>query len=226
MKQLCANLKANLTPDSTTTYLKTLESNLNPKLNSEVLVFPNMASLKANNFKNIKLGSQDAYPARNGAFTGAIGSEVLESLDIKTLLLGHSEIRERGDKLIAKKFSFFKDLGFKIVFCIGEDSSVLDKKTFLSTQLKECDLDYENLVIAYEPIWAIGSGKSATLEDIEKTYSMLSSLGAKKILYGGSVNESNAKDICALTDGLLIGGFSLDALKFASLVNKLDSIKF
>ncbi|PAF42524.1 triose-phosphate isomerase family protein [Helicobacter sp. 11S02629-2] len=220
MKLIAANLKANLTPDSTNTYLKTLESTLKTK----VLVFPNIASLKANTFINIELGTQDAYPVKNGAFTGTIGSEVLTSLSIKTLLLGHSEMRARGDSLIKEKFSFYKDLGYKIIFCIGEDSNILDKKGFLGTQLKDCDLDYENLVIAYEPIWAIGSGKSATLEDINSTYKMLKTLGAKKILYGGSVNETNGKDIYSITDGLLIGGFSLDPLKFASLANELDSI--
>jgi len=120
---IAANLKTNFTRKQTDEYLNELDKFLNANnISQDVLVFPATSSLNTHN-GNIVVGAQNAYPTKNGAFTGEIGTEQLEEFNIKTILIGHSERRhiigENQDALV-KKFNFYKDLGYKIVYCIGE----------------------------------------------------------------------------------------------------------
>lgn len=240
MKYIYVNFKANHTRNSSKKYFDMLDKGLmeakyinkdnanrasSVKISKEkgldsknITIFANQASLfNQEKFRNFYIGAQNAYPVKNGAFTGEIGLEVLQSFNIKNILLGHSERRnilKEDNGLVLQKFNFFKENNFNITFCIGESIEIFNTKDeikpFLQSQLDGIDLDYKNLIIAYEPIWAIGSGKSASMEDINNAKEILQSIGVKTMLYGGSVNIDNAKDICKIVDGLLIGGFGLE----------------
>ncbi|EDO7807912.1 triose-phosphate isomerase, partial [Campylobacter coli] len=153
-----------------------------------------------------------------------LGKEHLDEFGIKCVLIGHSERRALGDEnLIKAKFDFAKEHAYKIVFCIGEDLKLKNSNQtldFLKKQLEVIDLDYKNLIIAYEPIYSIGSGVSAKKEDIAKVLEFLSSLTQAPLLYGGSVNEDNIKDILNIKhcSGVLIGSAALKAENFIKLI--------
>lgn len=222
-----ANFKTNHTRASTLAYLEQLEQLIVDNQNDKFYLFPPFTALSSYRGK-ITIGVQNAYPAINGAFTGEIGLEQLEEFDIKTILVGHSErrqlLRESGED-ISKKFEFFKSQNFEIIYCIGEplevreqgDDAVID---YLAEQFNGIDTNYDNLIIAYEPIWAIGTGKSATNHEIATTHQALRILSSKPLLYGGSVNAANIKEISSIqnVDGVLVGSASLDAANFAALI--------
>ncbi|MBD3842625.1 MAG: triose-phosphate isomerase [Campylobacterales bacterium] len=220
-----ANFKTNHTRASTQEYLADLES-LVCKSNDEFYIFPPISALQSHIGK-ITIGSQNAYPAKNGAFTGEIGLEQLEEFEIRTILIGHSERRvllSESQDFIAKKFDFFKNNGFKIIYCIGEpleirENGELKVIEFLAEQFNGIDIDYENLIVAYEPIWAIGTGVSATNTQIASTHQAIKKICSKPLLYGGSVNATNIKDILKIpnVDGVLVGSASLDPQNFFSL---------
>lgn len=229
MKVIAANLKANHTPQSTLAYLKTLQSELEGIADvkaHQIIVFPNQASLTDNNYKYFEIGAQNAYPIKNGAFTGEIGQEVLQSLQIKHIMLGHSERRQilgESDSIIVEKFRFFMESNMRIMLCIGEDSNVSNVSDFLESQLLHIDLSYPLLTVAYEPIWAIGSGKTPSLDRIASTMDILRKLGVHTALYGGSVKQDNIAQICDITDGVLIGGASLCPKSFAQMIGSVMS---
>ncbi|MDD5406512.1 MAG: triose-phosphate isomerase [Sulfurovaceae bacterium] len=223
-----ANFKTNHTRASTLAYLEQLEQKIANNKNDKFYLFPPSTAILSHN-SNVTIGVQNAYPARNGAFTGEIGLEQLEEFGIKTILIGHSERRQllkESDEDIAKKFTFFKEHDFEIIYCIGEpleireqgDNVVID---YLAGQFTGIDTNYKNLIIAYEPIWAIGTGKSATDLEIATTHKALKALCSKPLLYGGSVNTANIKDITSIpnVDGVLVGSASLDVNNFVSLIN-------
>ncbi len=223
-----ANFKTNHTRSSTQTYLRVLSEKITSmKEEDRVFVFPPFTALDT--FEGlITIGAQNAYTARNGAFTGEIGLEQLEEFSIKTILIGHSERREllgETQKIVADKFTYFKNHDFEIIYCIGEpleirqqgDNSVTE---YLLAQFEGIDTQYEKLIVAYEPVWAIGTGLSATTDQIASTHAILRQKVKKPLLYGGSVNPDNIKEITAIenVDGVLIGSASLDAEKFASII--------
>lgn len=225
-KIVAANFKANHTSASAKAYLEELDNLLSPK--DRVYVFPNMASLCHNTFKNITIGSQNAYPVMNGAFTGEIGLEVLKDFGIHSILIGHSERRNilgESQRDCAQKFEFFAQEGFEIIYCVGESLDIrklglFAVENFISSEFKDICTSYERLIIAYEPIWAIGSGVSATLEQIKQTHQMIKELAPVSLLYGGSVKASNAKDIFEIdeVDGVLVGGASLVVEDFYEII--------
>ena len=190
----------------------------------EILVFPPSTAFLQGDFAFTQ-GAQNFYPAAKGAFTGEIGSEHLAEFDIKCVLLGHSERRVlESDDLVQKKFDFAKANGYKIVLCVGENLDTKNggkTKDFLSKRLMKLDLSYDKLIIAYEPIYSIGTGVSADPRDIAEILSFLASKSGAKCLYGGSVNESNIREILNLghCSGVLIGSAALEAKKFINLIN-------
>jgi triosephosphate isomerase len=226
---IAANLKTNLTRGATSEYLQTLKSFLdNNSFDGEVLVFPAISSLIRHSAKPI-IGAQNAYPVKNGAFTGEIGLDHLEEFGIKTILIGHSERRHilgESQEFISQKFDYFKKLGFKIVYCVGEPLEVReagDEKMmqYLSAQYDGIDTQYENLIIAYEPVWAIGTGLTPTLDDIELVHKELKKKSSAPILYGGSVKVNNAKDVlaCENVDGILVGSAALKVDDFCKMID-------
>lgn len=224
---IAANLKTNLTREKTLHYLQEVEHFLEQNsISQEVLVFPAISNLNAHDGQLI-VGTQNAYPAFNGAFTGEIGYEQLEEFGIKTILIGHSERRhilgETQESLVAK-FDFYKNLGFKIVYCVGEPLGVRESghekmMAYIAAQYEGIDTSYENLIIAYEPVWAIGTGLTPTLEEIDSIHKELKSKSPAPLLYGGSVKVTNAKEVMALenVDGILVGSAALYAQHFCTM---------
>ena len=218
-----ANLKCNHTRASFREYAKILDENLSA--NDDVSVF---APASAFNEKRhiFRLGAQNFYPCESGAFTGEIGKAMLDEFDIKDVLIGHSERREilnESEEFLRAKFDFAAKNGWNIIYCIGENLSTNESgatKEFLSRQLENINLDYKNLVIAYEPIWAIGTGKSASIEQIDEVLSFLKTKANVPLLYGGSVNAANITDIAGIKscDGVLVGTASWDANNFLGLI--------
>jgi triosephosphate isomerase len=223
-----ANFKTNHTRKSTKKYIETLLAKIIAKKEGDkVYIFPPATAL--DQFcGDVILGAQNAYMAQNGAFTGEIGLEQLEEFEIKTILIGHSERREilgESQTFIAEKFAYFQSHGFEIVYCIGEPLEVRQQGQhsvveYLLSQFEGIDTSYEKLIVAYEPIWAIGTGRSATLEEIGHTHEALKKTLQKPLLYGGSVKPENSKEIIAIrgVDGLLVGSASLDAESFAKMI--------
>lgn len=220
-----ANLKCNHTKKSYADYAKKLSNGLSQNSNS-VIVFPPFTALSEDKF-NFTQGAQNFYPAQNGSYTGEIGSQMLEEFEITTVMIGHSERRALGEdeSFLKAKFDYAVSKGWDIIYCIGEDDITHmngSTKEFLSDQLANIDLNYENLVIAYEPIWAIGTGNSAKVEFITEILDFISSKCSTPLLYGGSVNLSNIDQIKAIKscDGVLVGTASWDADKFLEIIKK------
>lgn len=218
-----ANLKCNHTRESFREYAKILDANLSA--NDDVSVFA-PASAFDEKRHIFRLGAQNFYPCESGAFTGEIGKAMLDEFDIKDVLIGHSERREilkEGEEFLRAKFDFAAKNGWNVIYCIGENLRTNESgatKEFLSRQLKNIDLSYKNLVIAYEPIWAIGTGKSASIEQIDEVLSFLKTKANVPLLYGGSVNAANIGGIAGIKncDGVLVGTASWDASKFLELI--------
>ena len=218
-----ANLKCNHTRASFAKYAEILDANLSA--NDDVTVFPPFSALDLAAHK-FKLGAQNFYPCESGAHTGEIGKAMLDEFGVKSVLIGHSERRElgEGEELLRAKFDFAAKNGWNIIYCIGENLSVNEAggtKEFLAEQLKNIDLGYEWLLIAYEPIWAIGTGRSASAEQIEEILNFIREQTSAPLLYGGSVNAANIGGIVRITncDGVLVGTASWDASGFLELIS-------
>ena len=128
--------------------------------------------------------------------------------------------------MLVKKFNFYKELGFKIVYCVGEPLEIRESGNekmmeYISAQYEGIDTSYENLIVAYEPVWAIGTGLTPTLEDIQVIHTNLKEKSSAPLLYGGSVKVTNAKDVLALrnVDGILVGSAALYAQHFCAMVD-------
>ena len=232
---IAANLKTNLTRKQTSEYVDELESYIKQNnISQEVLVFPASSSLNEHEGKVI-IGAQNAYATQNGAFTGEIGQDHLDEFFIKTILIGHSERRhvlgESQEELI-KKFNYYKELGFKIVYCVGEPLEMREAGTkvmmdYISAQYEGIDTSYENLIIAYEPVWAIGTGLTPTLEEIQAIHTDLKEKSSAPLLYGGSVKVTNAKEVLELqnVDGVLVGSAALYVEHFCTMIQYAQDIK-
>ena len=224
-----ANFKTNHTRKSTAEYVEALNEKLRDKKpEDKVYIFPPSTALDSYE-GDFTIGTQNAYPAQNGAYTGEIGVEQLDEFGIKTILIGHSERREymlESQEKVAEKFNFFKEQGFEIIYCIGEPLDIREKgfesvMQYLLAQFDGIDITYEKVIVAYEPIWAIGTGRSATVEEISSTHSALKqAINDKPLLYGGSAKPANIKEIVSIAgvDGVLVGSASLDAKSFSEMI--------
>jgi len=202
-------------------FLKEKESN-----NKILVALPSPYLL---NFKdnNLNLAGQNVSNQSSGAFTSQLSAQMLKDCGAEYCLIGHSEARqylmETNDN-IKQKFDQLTQESIQSILCIGEPLEVREaSKTmdYLSEQLKFLSSDQENLIIAYEPIWAIGTGLTPEMIDIQLAVDCIRGKFNKsiKVLYGGSVNSSNAANIAAKTDidGLLVGGASLNPKEFAKI---------
>jgi triosephosphate isomerase (TIM) len=195
---------------------------------------------------NYFAAAQNCYHKKNGAYTGEISAEMLHSMGIGYCIIGHSERREyfgETNAVLAAKVDLCLENFITPIFCCGEPLSIREAGTqdqYVETQLRESLFhlsakDINNMVIAYEPIWAIGTGKTATTEQAQEMHAHLRSIIAGKwgngtaaqlpILYGGSVKANNAKELfsCADVDGGLVGGASLVAGDFIEIIRSLKS---
>jgi triosephosphate isomerase len=222
-----ANFKTNHTRRSTGEYLKELQL-LKKKPTDKIYLFPPLTALDDYENGDITIGVQNAYPIESGAFTGEVGLEQLAEFNINTILIGHSERRDilgESQETVAKKFAFFKEQGFNIIYCIGESLEVREAGIeavieHLISQFEGIDTTYDDFVVAYEPIWAIGTGRTASVEEITQTHNALKKVVDKPLLYGGSVKGTNISEISAIenVDGVLVGGASLKTDTFLELV--------
>ncbi len=192
------------------------------------------------------VAAQNCHQKANGAYTGEIAASMYASVGVHHIILGHSERREffaESDSLLAEKTEAVLAIGSTPIFCCGEPLSIREAGTqnsFVEAQLKNAlfQLSAEQIikvVIAYEPIWAIGTGKTATSEQAQEIHAYIRSVFATQygqtvadqisILYGGSVKAANAKEIFSQpdVDGGLVGGASLIANEFAAIINALKS---
>ena len=236
MAIIASNFKTNHTRKSTASFVNEVNEFLKVnEISNEVYVFPTATSLdEFDTVSNFTLGAQNAYPIEKGSFTGEIGTQQLDEFKIKTILIGHSERRHvlgESQEEIAKKYAYFKDLGYKIIYCIGEPLEVkqagLDKTLeYVYEQFEGIDTNYENLILAYEPVWAIGTGVTATSLDITSVHSAIKSKINKPLLYGGSVKVANVAEICALdgVDGALIGTASWIVEDFKQIIENTKDL--
>lgn len=194
----------------------------------------------------VKVGAQNCYYEDKGAFTGEISANMLREIGCKYVIIGHSERREifkEDDELINKKIVAVMNHKLTPILCIGEkleERQAGNTNNILESQLEKAlqnveISDYSKFVIAYEPVWAIGTGISATTEQANETHNwirnyLIGKLGAEaediRILYGGSMNEMNALELLKLenVDGGLIGGASLKASSFNQIIEIANSV--
>lgn len=213
---------------------------------AEVMVAPAFTNLYSA-FQGLKdtpvqVVAQNMHQAENGAYTGEVSAKMLKSIGVDTVILGHSERRahfgETNDILAEKVNAALKN-EMRIIFCFGEE--LADRKSdkhfdLVAKQLHESlyqisDSDWKNVVLAYEPVWAIGTGETASPEQAQEMHAFIRKNISEKfndeiaqnvsILYGGSVKPANAKEIFAKedVDGGLIGGASLKAVDFVEIIN-------
>jgi len=203
-----------------------------------------IAQQKLNGQKNMFVAAQNCYNKKNGAYTGEVSVEMLQSIGIQYVVLGHSERREyfnESNQFLAEKINICLEYNIIPIFCCGEPLQIREANTqneFVRKQLAESlfHLSTEQIskiIIAYEPIWAIGTGKTASNEQAQEMHAFVRQQFAEKygettaneisILYGGSVKANNAKDIFAQpdVDGGLVGGASLIANDFVTIINAL-----
>jgi len=203
-----------------------------------------MANSEVSDEKNYDIAAQNCYTKKSGAYTGEVSAEILDSINIKYCIIGHSERREyfnESNQMLAEKLNILLEYGITPVFCCGEPLNIRESGTqnsYVETQLRESlfhlsDAQVSQIIIAYEPIWAIGTGKTATTAQAQEMHAYLRSVLAKQygkqvandisILYGGSVKAANAKELFASedVDGGLVGGASLIAGEFIAIIEAL-----
>ncbi len=236
MAIIASNFKTNHTRKSTASFVNEVNEFLKTnEISSDVYIFPTSTSLDSfDTVSTFTIGAQNAYATAKGSFTGEIGTTQLDEFSIKTILIGHSERRHvlgESQEEIAKKFAFYSELGYKIIYCIGEPLEVKEQgleKTleYVYEQFEGIDTNYENLVLAYEPVWAIGTGVTATNDDITNVHSAIKSKIERPLLYGGSVKVANVREICQLdgVDGALIGTASWIVEDFKQIIENTKDV--
>ena len=250
-KQIAAaNWKMNLTQNEAVALLdQLLASEPTLSAHQEAIfavsaIYIPLATQKFSGKSNVYVAAQNCHPKVNGAYTGEISAPMYASVGVKHIVLGHSERREyfnESDAFLAEKTDAILAAGSTPIFCCGEPLAIREAGTqnsFVETQLKNSLFHLSadqitKVVIAYEPIWAIGTGKTASSEQAQEIHAYIRSVLAAKygqdiadqisILYGGSVKAANAKEIFSQpdVDGGLVGGASLIASEFTAIINAL-----
>lgn len=233
---IASNFKTNHTRKSTALFVNEVNDYLKSnEIENEVYVFPTATSLDLfDTVSTFSIGAQNAYATASGSFTGEIGTVQLDEFGIKTILIGHSERRHilgETQNKITKKYEFYKELGYKIIYCIGEPLEVKNQgliKTleYIYEQFDGIDTNYENLILAYEPVWAIGTGVTATNDDIKNIHNAIKEKINKPLLYGGSVKVENVREICQIpnVDGALIGTASWKKEDFIQILENTKDL--
>lgn len=202
------------------------------QLNDFAIAIPhaNLSAYQINKVNELKLCAQDVSQNCNGAFTGDVSASMLQDLNVNYVILGHSERRQyhhETNELVNLKAKQALEYNLKPVICVGETLEQYEKgqtKAVVKKQIEESlkDLDYSKIIVAYEPIWAIGTGKVATPEIAQDVCQYIHSITSKELVvqYGGSVNPKNISDLAAQKDinGFLVGGASLNVDSFIKLI--------
>ena len=244
-KVIAGNWKMNMLPDATIRFIDELTPLVKSTQSEVILCVPYTdlfyALLTAQN-TNIKIGAQNMHWEESGAFTGEVSAQMLKSIGVEYVIIGHSERRQyfnETDETVNKKIKSAFNVGLKPIVCVGESLEERESGKAVEKVTNQVKLALEGLtenqvedvIIAYEPIWAIGTGKTATSEDannmikqirqeISKLYGQIV---AERVIiqYGGSVKSSNSKELFSTSDidGALVGGASLKSDEFAKIVN-------
>ncbi len=243
MKLIAANWKMNLSPSQTRDYINRFLPLVEDISDREILLCPPFTSLcvaqELLRESHIKLGAQNCHYEQKGAFTGEVSLDMLKELGVSYVIVGHSERRwifGESDEVVNRKLTACLQAGIRPLLCVGERAE--EREAGLTFKVVEAQVRLalsgvegytDSLDIAYEPVWAIGTGNPATPEDAQLVHAFIKDLlyqinpqhaGGTRVLYGGSVNPKNtvefmkAKDV----DGLLVGGASLDPESFAQIV--------
>ena len=244
-KIIAGNWKMNNDREETKTLINSLNSLSFPQ-DLRVMVAPSYIHLsdavEMVKDSNLEVLAQNMHFLNNGAFTGEVSVKMLKSIGVNKVILGHSERRiyyNENDDSLKEKIKIALENNFEIIFCFGEQLS--DRKNGKHFEVIEDQLsvplfhlqssNWKNIILAYEPVWAIGSGLSATPEDAQDVHEFIRSMIKKlskelaestQILYGGSVNINNAKKLFSMPDidGGLIGGASLDSSGFLAIAKQ------
>jgi triosephosphate isomerase len=246
-KIVAANWKMNGQLQQVIELTKQVNALLNPLSEVQVIIMPpavyipQVSELLVQSV--IKLGAQNVFPKDFGAYTGEVSALMLSDFNCRYVLVGHSERRQNfyeDENFVAQKFHHVKEHGMIPILCVGETFDERQKgktKDIIAKQLlavseqdKGC---FQGCVVAYEPVWAIGTGETASPEQAQEVHYFIRELisGIKSsdaenlsILYGGSVNEKNARALFAMSDvdGGLVGGASLDAKQFVEIVKCIN----
>lgn len=243
-KIIAGNWKMNNNTQQTINLIDELVKKL-PQTKAEVIIAPSFVNLalavQATKESPIVVAAQNMHFAEKGAYTGEVSADMLESIGVKTIILGHSERREyfnETDESLAKKVDTALAHQMRIIFCIGE--KLAERKAnkhfeVVKSQIEKALFhlsasDWANIVLAYEPVWAIGTGETASPEQAQEIHAFIRKTINEKygnevadnvtILYGGSCNAKNAASLFANldVDGGLIGGASLIADDFVSII--------
>jgi triosephosphate isomerase len=244
---VAGNWKMNNDTKETKSLLKDIKKGLKKSTlkNTKVIVAPSFVNLntavKALGDSKIKVAAQNMCAAKKGAFTGEISADMLKSAGVKTVILGHSERRAyfgETDSVLKEKVGSALEQKMKIIFCFGEELN--DRKEGKHFELVEKQIKnglfhlpetaWKKIVLAYEPVWAIGTGETASPEQAQEMHAFIRKTVAEmystavadnvSILYGGSVKPANAKEIFSNpdVDGGLIGGAALKAADFLAII--------
>ena len=245
---VAGNWKMNLNKDESLNLVNEISSGLgNISDNTDVIVSVPFVNLSAvvdleTRDKIVQVAAQNMHYAESGAYTGEVSAEMLKKVGVSTVILGHSERREYFDEnsqLLTRKVEQALQHKMKVIFCFGEklEDRQSEKHFYVvKEQLRDTlfhlkEIDWDSIVLAYEPVWAIGTGETATPEQAQEMHSFIRGLiedqydnevsDRVSILYGGSVKPSNAKEIFSKpdVDGGLIGGASLKTEDFLAIIN-------
>lgn len=244
-KVIAGNWKMNMLPDATIKFIDELIPLVKNTDNEVILCVPYTdlfyALLTAQN-TNIKIGAQNMHWEESGAYTGEVSGQMLKSIGVEYVIIGHSERRQyfaETDETVNKKLISALNCGLKPIVCVGETLEQRENGEAKNVVTKQIELALRNItdeqvantIIAYEPIWAIGTGKTATKEDAdemigtirEKISNIYRQSTADRVIiqYGGSVKSSNASELFSMPniDGGLVGGASLKPEEFSKIVN-------
>ena len=243
---IAGNWKMNMTPSAAKTFIAELYETVKGKRGCDIVVCVPAIDIptvvKACQGKSIKVGAQNVHFEKSGAFTGEISADMLVDAGVKYVVIGHSERRQyfgETDETVNKRTKAAIAAGLTAIVCVGEvlaerEADITEEVVSRQVKLALADVaaeDMKNIIIAYEPVWAIGTGLTATPEQADEACGIIrrvvAALYSEKaaeemtIQYGGSMNEKNAAELLAKenVDGGLIGGASLVTEKFATIVS-------
>ncbi len=244
-KVIAGNWKMNMLPDAAIRFIDELTPLVKDAESEVILCVPYIdlfyALLTAQN-TNIKIGAQNMHWEESGAYTGEVSGQMLKAIGVEYVIIGHSERRQyfaETDETVNKKLKSAFKYGLKPIVCVGEtleEREAGKAEEIITSQTEKAlagltEEQVANTIIAYEPIWAIGTGKTATSEDANnavksirnKISNMYGQMVSERVIiqYGGSVKASNAKELFTMSDidGGLVGGASLKSEEFAKIVN-------
>ncbi|HZC34844.1 MAG TPA: triose-phosphate isomerase [Chthoniobacterales bacterium] len=251
-KILAANWKMNLTHLEAESYLHTFLGEIGEVDDVEIVIIPSFTSIPAlaqlsEKAPFIRIGAQNMHWERSGAYTGEISATMLRALFVKYVVIGHSERRTlfgETDEMVNRKIHAALEAGLRPILCIGESAAQRDNNEVETVLKRQLDLGLKDIsakeageiVIAYEPVWAIGTGRTATPVQAEQAHSYIRTVleklfaktvaGRVRIQYGGSVKPENTEELMRQPniDGALVGGASLDAHSFAKIIRHVEAV--